>query len=79
MTHQEEEFLNAVIKIAMSKKDRMNKAELEEFMKCGKDPVHFLNTYGYVYDVKYQGKLNKLTCFDFQEDIVNKFYNLYDI
>jgi len=29
----------------------MTKAELNEYVKCARDPVYFLNTYGYVYDI----------------------------
>lgn len=50
----------------------MTREELVEYVKCTKDPVHFLNTHGYVYDVA-KRRVDRLSCFAFQEDIVKKF------
>ena len=50
----------------------MTKQELDEYVRCAKDPVYFLNTYGYVYDVK-KKQIDRLTCFPYQEDMVVKF------
>ena len=50
----------------------MTKAELNEYVKCARDPVYFLNTYGYVYDIR-KKQVDRLTCFDYQEDMVQKF------
>jgi len=50
----------------------MTKAELNEYIKCARDPVYFLNTHGYVYDIR-KKQVDRLTCFDYQEDMVRKF------
>lgn len=50
----------------------MTKAELNEYVKCARDPVYFLNTYGYVYDIT-KKQVDRLTCFSYQEDMVKKF------
>lgn len=49
----------------------MTPFELGEYIKCAKDPIYFLNTYGYIYNVKTK-QVDRLTCFDYQEDLVNK-------
>lgn len=49
----------------------MTSFELGEYIKCAKDPIYFLNTYGYIYNVKTK-QVDRLTCFDYQEDLVNK-------
>lgn len=50
----------------------MTKHELTEYVKSAKDPVYFLNTYGYVYDIT-KKQIDRLTCFSYQEDMVKKF------
>jgi len=50
----------------------MTKHELTEYVKSAKDPVYFLNTYGYVYDIT-KKQIDRLTCFSYQEDMVRKF------
>lgn len=46
---------------------------LQERVKCAKDPVYFLNNYGYVFDAK-QKKISKMTCFEYQEKCVRDFH-----
>jgi hypothetical protein len=50
----------------------VNKKVLE-FAKCAKDPVYYLNTYGYVFNAKEKAVL-PMTCFDYQVDCVQKFH-----
>lgn len=45
-----------------------------EYLKCATDPVYFLNNYGYVFDAHKQS-VQKMTCFEYQEDCVTKFHN----
>lgn len=52
----------------------MTPFELGEYIKCAKDPIYFLNTYGYIYNVKSK-QVDRLTCFDYQEELVNKIKN----
>ena len=52
-----------------------------EWMKCAKDPVYFLNTYGSVFDIRKQ-QIDKLECFPYQEDALKqyeKFKNNFEI
>lgn len=52
----------------------MTLTELQnEYLKCATDPVYFLNNYGYVFDARKQ-RVQKMTCFEYQEDCVNKFH-----
>jgi hypothetical protein len=44
-----------------------------EYAKCAKDPVYFLNNYGYVFDAK-KRKVDKMSCFPYQETCVKKFH-----
>jgi hypothetical protein len=46
--------------------------ETKEFIKCAKDPVYFMNTYGYVFDIT-KNTIGKLTLFDFQEEVLRSF------
>lgn len=50
----------------------MTAEEIQEYIKCARDPIYFLNTYGYVYDIK-KSKVDKLTCFKYQEQAVKNF------
>lgn len=50
----------------------MTKEELQEYVKCARDPIYFLNTYGYVYDIT-KKRVDRLSCFAYQEDMVRKF------
>lgn len=47
----------------------MNKEEISEYIKCAKDPVYFLNNYGFVFDIT-KKQVSKLKCFKYQEDVV---------
>ncbi len=52
----------------------MTREELGEYIKCAKDPVYFLNTYGYVLNVtKEPAQVDKINLFDYQVDILNKY------
>jgi hypothetical protein len=50
----------------------MTTDELKEYIKCARDPIYFLNTYGYVYDIK-KKQVDRLSCFEYQEDIIKKY------
>jgi hypothetical protein len=52
----------------------MTPEEIKEFVKCARDPIYFLNNYGYVYDIR-KSKVDKLTCFEYQENAVRNFVN----
>jgi hypothetical protein len=52
----------------------MTLQEKIEFIKCAKDPVYFMNNYGYVFDIT-KNTIGKLTLFDFQEDVLRNFQN----
>ena len=44
-----------------------------EFMRCAKDPVYYMNTYGYVFDAKKKSIL-PMTCFEYQNDCLRNFH-----
>jgi hypothetical protein len=46
---------------------------LEEYIKCAKSPVYFLNNYGYVFDAT-EKKVKKMVCFKYQENCVDIFH-----
>jgi len=46
---------------------------LEEYIKCAKSPVYFLNNYGYVFDAT-EKKVKKMKCFKYQENCVEIFH-----
>lgn len=48
--------------------------ETKEFIKCAKDPVYFMNTYGFIFDIT-KNTIGKLTLFDFQEEVLRNFQN----
>lgn len=50
----------------------MTKLELHEYVKSARDTIYFLNNYGYIYDVT-KKQIDRLNCFSYQEDMVNKF------
>lgn len=50
----------------------MTPEEIREFAKCARDPVYFLNNYGYVYDIR-KSKVDKMNCFGYQEDALSNF------
>lgn len=45
---------------------------IEEYVNCVKSPVHFANSYGYVFDMEKQ-QIGKMTCFPYQEMCLNQF------
>lgn len=51
---------------------RMTLQEKKEYIRCAKDPVYFMNTYGYVFDIT-KNTIGKLTLFSYQEDVLRKF------
>lgn len=50
----------------------MTPEEIQEYIKCAKDPVYFLNNYGYVYDIR-KSKVDKLSCFEYQENVLKNY------
>jgi len=48
-------------------------SKMIEFAKCAKNPIYYLNNYGYVFDAK-KKKVDKMTCFGYQETCVQKFH-----
>jgi hypothetical protein len=50
----------------------MTPQEIQEYIKCAKDPIYFLNNYGYVYDIR-KSKVDKLSCFEYQENAIRNF------
>jgi len=47
----------------------MNKAQLNEYIKCAKDPVYFINNYGQAFNIK-TNHVSKINCFEYQEDLL---------
>lgn len=47
--------------------------KMVEFAKCAKDPVYYLNTYGYVFDAK-KKMVDQMTCFGYQNDCLTSFH-----
>ena len=52
----------------------MTESEILEYVKCARDPVYFLNTYGFVYDIEKQ-RIDRMTCYPYQEETIRKFNN----
>ena len=44
-----------------------------EFMRCAKDPVYYINTYGHVFDAR-KKHVAAMTCFEYQNDCLRKFH-----
>ena len=51
----------------------MTQEETIEFIKCARDPIYFMNNYGYVFDIT-KNTVGRLTLFDFQVDVLNNFH-----
>jgi hypothetical protein len=51
----------------------MTTDELKEYIKCARDPIYFLNTYGYVYDIAKQ-QVGRMTCYPYQEETIWKYH-----
>jgi hypothetical protein len=47
--------------------------QMLEFAKCAKDPVYYMNTYGYVFDAR-KKMVAQMTCFEYQNDCLRKFH-----
>ena len=50
----------------------MTTQETLEFIKCAKDPIYFMNTYGYIFDIT-KNEVSRLTMFDYQDDVITNF------
>lgn len=50
----------------------MTPQEIQEYIKCAKDPIYFLNNYGYVYDIR-KSRVDKLSCFNYQENALKNY------
>jgi hypothetical protein len=50
----------------------MDNQDFTEFIKCAKDPVYFLNNYGYVFDMR-KKMVSQLNCFPYQEQVVKDY------
>ena len=48
--------------------------QMQEWMKCAKDILYFLNTYGNAFNIKTQ-QIEPLKCFDYQEKTVLEYEN----
>lgn len=44
-----------------------------EYMKCAKDPVYYMNTYGHVFNAK-EKMVTPMTCFEYQNKCLRKFH-----
>jgi len=55
----------------MARRQQTKQVIVQEIVKCAKDPVYFLNTYGYVRHPQ-KGKI-KLTLYEFQEECLRAF------
>ena len=52
----------------------MKNIELTEFIKCAKDPVHFVNNHAYVFNINTQ-KIDQIKCFKYQEEFLADLHN----
>ena len=50
----------------------MTQEQVSEYIKCYKDPVYYLNTYGYVFDLE-KKLIDKLTLYPFQVPVVRDY------
>ena len=50
----------------------MTQQETIEFIKCARDPLYFLNTYGYIFDIT-KNTIARLNLFEYQEEVVIKY------
>ena len=50
------------------------KIQFQEYAKCAKDPIYFLNTYGYVFDIS-KNKVDRLSLFEYQKEVIEKYKN----
>ena len=52
---------------------QLNQQELKDYIKCLKFPSFYLNNFGYVYSIEKE-KIDKLTCFPYQNDCIEKYH-----
>ena len=50
----------------------MTEQETIEFIKCARDPIYFLNNYGYIFDIT-KNTIDRLNLFEYQEDVLKKY------
>ena len=50
----------------------MTPEETIEFIKCARDPIYFMNTYGYIYDIT-KSTIDRLSLFDIQKDVLENY------
>jgi len=50
----------------------MTQQETIEFIKCARDPIYFLNTYGYIFDIT-KSTIAPLNLFEYQKEVVQSY------
>jgi len=50
----------------------MTQEETIEFIKCAKNPIYFLNNYGYIFDIT-KSTIDKLTLYDIQKEVLENY------
>jgi len=50
----------------------MTQEQIKEYIKCYKDPIYYLNNYGYVFDLE-KRLIDRLTLYDFQEPVIRDY------
>jgi hypothetical protein len=73
MSYQKEGYLGNKNLKAAGTKIEFTKEQVEEYMKCAKDPIYFIKNY--VRIVSLDHGLVPFDLYDFQEDIVNKVHD----
>jgi len=59
--------------MSLSQQEEIKEFVKNEFKKCAKSPVYYLNTYGHIYDAA-EKKTLKMKCFEYQEECVRNFH-----
>ena len=53
----------------------MKLEEIREYAKCAKDPVYFIDTYGYALNIEVEPvRVDKITAFTYQREIIQKYH-----
>ena len=52
----------------------MNQLQIQEYVKCYKDPVYYLNNYGYVFDLE-KSMIGPLSLYPFQVPVIKAYQN----
>jgi len=52
----------------------MTQQETIEFIRCARDPVYFMNTYGYIFDIT-KNTIDRLTLFEYQKEVLSNYTN----